>query len=104
MFLQKILNAPSITWLIIGFAGQGLFFLRFLIQWLQSERLGKSVIPIAFWYCSIGGSIITLLYAIYIQDPVFIFGQFPGLFVYSRNLFLIRREKRLKAATAEIRG
>ena len=85
-------------WLGIGFFGQALFFMRFLVQWLASERQGKSVIPLAFWYFSIGGAAILLVYAIYRLDPVFIIGQAGGFFIYARNLYLIRREKRGAAA------
>lgn len=77
-------------WVIVGFAGQFLFMMRFLVQWLVSERVKQSVIPIAFWYFSLGGGSVLLSYAIYRQDPVFIMGQSLGLFIYIRNLLLIR--------------
>lgn len=79
-------------WVAIGFFGQALFSARFLIQWLASERARRSVIPTLFWYCSIGGGVVLLTYAIYRQDPVFIVGQASGLLIYARNLMLIRRE------------
>ncbi|GIW42270.1 MAG: lipid A biosynthesis protein [Candidatus Binatia bacterium] len=78
-------------WLLLGFAGQVLFSLRFFVQWLRSERLGRSVLPVEFWYLSIGGSLALLLYAIHRVDPVFVLGQAGGLFVYTRNLWLLRR-------------
>ncbi|MEN6320016.1 MAG: lipid-A-disaccharide synthase N-terminal domain-containing protein [Syntrophaceae bacterium] len=81
-------------WLILGFIAQGLFSARFLVQWIASERAGKSVMPVVFWYLSIFGSALLLAYAIYREDPVFILGQAAGLIVYVRNLFLIRREKK----------
>ena len=81
-------------WLIIGFVGQTFFFMRFLIQWLVSEKRGESTIPIAFWYCSIGGSVVLLSYAIHKQDPVFILGQSVGSFIYIRNLTLIARKQK----------
>lgn len=81
-------------WLIVGFLGQLLFSMRFLLQWVQSERAKKSVIPVAFWYFSLGGSLVLLAYAIHRQDPVFILGQAVGLVIYLRNLFLISRERR----------
>jgi lipid-A-disaccharide synthase-like uncharacterized protein len=81
-------------WLILGFIAQGLFSARFLVQWIASERAGKSVMPIVFWYLSILGSALLLAYAIYREDPVFILGQAAGLIVYFRNLYLIRREKK----------
>jgi lipid-A-disaccharide synthase-like uncharacterized protein len=90
-----ILDTPTL-WLILGFIGQGLFAGRFLWQWLASEKAKKSVIPLPFWYLSIAGGAILLVYAIYKQDPVFICGQATGLLVYARNLFLIRNERRHK--------
>ncbi len=78
-------------WLIIGFTGQLFFSMRFLIQWWQSERQQKSVIPIEFWYFSILGAMTLLFYAIYRADPVFILGQSTGLFIYLRNLHLIKK-------------
>ncbi len=79
-------------WLVIGFLGQGLFFMRFLVQWIASERKKQSVIPTAFWYFSIGGGLVLLAYAIYKQDPVFIAGQGLGVFIYLRNLMFIHRK------------
>jgi lipid-A-disaccharide synthase-like uncharacterized protein len=90
----------STIWLGIGFFGQALFSLRFLVQWFQSERARKSVIPVAFWYFSLGGGLTLLAYAIYRADPVFIIGQAMGLVVYVRNLRLIRHERRRSAAEA----
>jgi len=80
-------------WFAVGFGGQALFFSRFLVQWLASERAHRSVIPLAFWWFSIGGGAILLLYAIHRGDPVFIAGQSTGLLIYLRNLLLIRRER-----------
>lgn len=81
-------------WVALGFLGQIAFGSRFLVQWLWSEKTGKSVIPLYFWYASITGGLILLTYAIHIQDPVFILGQSMGLFVYLRNLYLIFRERK----------
>jgi lipid-A-disaccharide synthase-like uncharacterized protein len=86
----------GIVWLAVGFTGQALFSMRFLVQWWCSERKKRSVIPLAFWYFSLAGGVTLLAYAIYRQDPVFIAGQAGGLFVYSRNLYLIHRERRDK--------
>jgi lipid-A-disaccharide synthase-like uncharacterized protein len=80
-------------WLIVGFVGQLLFSMRFLLQWVQSERAKKSVIPVAFWYFSLGGSVVLLAYAVHRQDPVFILGQAAGIVIYLRNLYLISRER-----------
>ena len=82
--------------------GQLLFSARFVVQWLKSEKEKKSVIPTAFWYFSISGGIVLLTYALYKQDPVFILGQALGLFIYLRNLQLIRKEHhRLRIATSD---
>ena len=81
-------------WITIGFIGQFFFFSRFLIQWLESEKAKKSVIPNAFWYLSVFGGSILLLYAIHRKDPVFILGQLVGLFVYFRNLWFIYHGKK----------
>ena len=86
-------------WIGIGFAGQTLFFMRFFVQWITSERQKRSVIPTAFWYFSLGGAAILLSYAIHRQDPVFIVGQSMGFLIYTRNLVLLGREKRAKAAS-----
>ena len=93
--------ASEHLWLSIGFLGQAFFSMRFLVQWIASERRKESVIPISFWFFSIGGGCTLLIYAIYRLDPVFILGQGAGLFVYLRNLYLIRRKQsRLAAASA----
>ena len=80
-------------WIGIGFGGQALFTARFLVQWLASERAGRSTIPIAFWYFSLGGGLTLLAYAIHREDPVIILGQCTGVFIYLRNLVLIKRER-----------
>jgi lipid-A-disaccharide synthase-like uncharacterized protein len=85
-------------WLLVGFLGQACFSMRFLVQWIASERRKESVFPLAFWFFSIGGGLTLLTYAVYRMDPVFILGQGAGLFVYSRNLYLIRRKHRQVAA------
>ncbi len=84
-------------WLILGFTGQALFGMRFVVQWLYSERQKRSVIPNAFWYFSLLGGLTLLCYAIYQRDPVFMVGQASGIFIYLRNLYFLRRA-RLDAA------
>ena len=79
-------------WIILGLFAQFLFFLRFFVQWIVSEKKGQSIIPVSFWYLSIGGSILLLIYSIYRKDIVFILGQSVGSFVYMRNLILIHRK------------
>ena len=81
-------------WIAFGLTGQLPFTARFVVQWLRSEKEKKSVIPKAFWYLSISGGIVLLTYAIHKQDPVFILGQSSGLFIYLRNIQLIRKEKK----------
>ena len=85
-------------WLGVGFLGQALFSARFLVQWLASERARRSIIPRTFWFFSLAGGTTLLAYAIYRNDPVFIVGQGAGLFIYTRNLILIRREIREQRA------
>ena len=83
---------------LVGFAGQLLFSARFLVQWIASERAGRSVIPVAFWYFSLAGGVVLLAYALYRADPVFIVGQGMGAFIYLRNLMLISRERQSRRA------
>lgn len=83
--------SSNTIWLGIGLLGQALFFMRFFVQWIASERQKRSVIPNAFWYFSILGGLTLLTYAIRQRDPVFIIGQATGLFIYVRNLMLIRK-------------
>ncbi|MFV0359070.1 lipid-A-disaccharide synthase N-terminal domain-containing protein [Tropicimonas sp.] len=90
-------NWMEFWWVVIGLAGQLMFTARFLVQWIASERAGRSVVPLSFWYLSVGGGIILFFYALYRRDPVFILGQSMGLFVYVRNLWLIHAERRRQA-------
>ena len=92
-----MLSAENI-WVAIGLLGQALFGARFIIQWIMSERVGRSIIPLPFWFCSLGGGVVLLSYAIHRQDIVFILGQGMGLIVYTRNLVLIYRESRDRPA------
>jgi lipid-A-disaccharide synthase-like uncharacterized protein len=95
-FLYDIFVKQFDGWVILGFIAQLMFTARFVVQWIESERQGKSVIPIAFWFFSIAGGTLLLAYAIYRRDPVFILGQAFGVFVYVRNLYLIMKEARQK--------
>lgn len=81
-------------WLFIGFAAQILFASRFIVQWIASERKKESVVPLTFWFLSLGGGALLFAYAVFRRDPVFMLGQGSGLFVYSRNLYLIYRKKK----------
>lgn len=87
------------AWILLGFIAQGLFTMRFVVQWIASERAGKSIIPIAFWFFSLGGGLLLFVYAIHRQDPVFIAGQGIGVFIYVRNLWLIANERSSLSAT-----
>lgn len=83
-------------WVLFGFLGQAIFAARFIVQWIMSEKKRESYVPIAFWYLSICGGIVLLIYAIYKKDPVFMLGQASGLIVYVRNLMLIVNKKNSK--------
>tara|TARA_B100000989_G_C19200664_1_gene327615 strand:+ start:254 stop:550 length:297 start_codon:yes stop_codon:yes gene_type:complete len=89
-FFQN-LSSIEVIFLIIGFSGQAIFGSRFIFQWLYSERLGRSAIPFYFWYLSIFGGLFLLIYAIYRMDPVIIVGQLFGIFIYTRNIYLIKK-------------
>ncbi len=84
----------ELAWILVGLGGQLLFMMRFMVQWIVSEKARRSVIPVAFWWLSIGGAAILLAYAIWRADPVFILGQSVGFFIYARNLWLIHAERR----------
>jgi lipid-A-disaccharide synthase-like uncharacterized protein len=85
-------------WVLLGLVAQGLFTMRFLVQWIASERVGHSVIPLAFWLFSIGGGLLLLVYALYRKDIVFIAGQAFGVFVYLRNLQFVLRDRKPTAS------
>ena len=87
------LNKIEIIFLAIGFFGQAIFASRFIIQWIYSEKKGRSSIPIIFWYLSVIGGLTLLVYAVYRKDPVIIMGQSFGVLIYVRNLVLIYKKK-----------
>ncbi|GHB36207.1 membrane protein [Pseudovibrio japonicus] len=93
-WLYDVFVAQWDFWVMWGFVAQFMFMMRFMIQWVASERVGRSIVPIAFWFFSIGGGTLLLTYAIVKEDPVFIAGQSLGLIIYFRNLWLIYKEKR----------
>jgi lipid-A-disaccharide synthase-like uncharacterized protein len=95
------LTTTELIWLGIGFLGQGIFFMRWVVQWVASERHAESRVPMAFWYMSLTGGLITLAYAIYRKDPVFIAGQSVGTFVYLRNLMLIYTNSKQRTASSQ---
>jgi lipid A biosynthesis domain-containing protein len=80
--------------MVLGFIGQFFFSMRFIVQWVASEKHKKSVVPLAFWVFSVLGSFLLLIYAIYRKDPVFILGQAPNLLIYFRNIWLIKHQKK----------
>lgn len=101
-WLHDVFVARWDGWIILGFVGQALFMMRFVVQWLASEKAKKSVMPVAFWFFSLGGGVVLLIYAIRQKDPVFIAGQGLGLIVYFRNLWLIYHEKKNRQLEQDI--
>ncbi len=99
-YLIDVFVTKADWWLLVGFIAQGLFTMRFLVQWIASERAGHSVIPLAFWVFSIFGGLLLLIYALYRKDAVFIAGQAFGVFVYLRNLYFVMRDR--KAASSVV--
>jgi lipid-A-disaccharide synthase-like uncharacterized protein len=96
-YFQDVFITRLDWWVLLGFVAQAMFTARFLVQWIASERVGHSVIPLAFWIFSIGGGLLLLVYALYRRDPVFIAGQAFGVFVYLRNLYFVMRDRRQPA-------
>lgn len=93
-YLHDVFVTRLDWWVILGFVAQAMFSARFLVQWIASERAGRSVIPLAFWTFSIAGGLLLLAYALYRKDPVFIAGQAFGVFVYLRNLYFVLRDRK----------
>lgn len=93
-YLHEVFVVSLDWWVVLGFVAQAFFTARFAVQWIASERAGRSVVPLAFWLLSIGGGALLLAYALYRRDPVFIAGQAFGVFVYARNLYFVMRERR----------
>ncbi|MBU1076458.1 MAG: lipid-A-disaccharide synthase N-terminal domain-containing protein [Spirochaetes bacterium] len=87
-------------WIILGFTAQALFSTRFLIQWIVTEKKKKSHIPVSFWYFSLFGGILLLIYSIHKKDPVFILGQSTGVIIYARNLYFIYTHKKTPKGSA----
>ena len=96
-FMHEVFIAKLDWWVALGFVAQLLFTGRFLVQWIASEKQNRMVIPIAFWFFSIGGGVLLLVYAVHRRDPVFIAGQAFGVFVYARNLYFELRDRRVTA-------
>ncbi|WP_448189791.1 lipid-A-disaccharide synthase N-terminal domain-containing protein [Azospirillum sp. sgz301742] len=87
-------SATEMVWIGLGLFAQALFMMRFVVQWIASERIKRSVVPETFWYFSIGGGILLLAYSIYRVDPVYMFGQGLGLIIYFRNLYFVWTHKK----------
>lgn len=98
--LPQGMSLTATVWLAIGFLAQAIFAARFIIQWIASERAGRSYIPVAFWLVSLAGGIMLTAYAIYRLDPVFIVGQGSGIIVYVRNLMLVQKERKARASAS----
>jgi lipid-A-disaccharide synthase-like uncharacterized protein len=88
-YLHDVFVVKFDAWVLLGFVAQFFFTMRFVVQWIASERARKSVMPVAFWFFSVGGGALLLVYALYRRDPVFIAGQALGLLVYLRNVYFI---------------
>lgn len=99
-YLQDVFITRLDWWVLLGFIAQAMFTARFLVQWIASERVGHSVIPLAFWIFSIAGGLLLLVYALYRKDAVFIAGQAFGVFVYLRNLYFVMRDRKEAATVA----
>ncbi|MGB3272439.1 MAG: lipid-A-disaccharide synthase N-terminal domain-containing protein [Xanthobacteraceae bacterium] len=99
-YLHEVFIIQFDGWVALGFVAQAFFTMRFVVQWIASERARKSIIPVAFWFFSIGGGVLLLIYALYRRDPVFIAGQAFGLLVYFRNVYFIMAHRRETAAGA----
>jgi lipid-A-disaccharide synthase-like uncharacterized protein len=99
-YLYDVFVAKLDFWLVFGIAAQLLFTARFVVQWIVSERLGKSVVPLAFWFLSMGGGLMLLVYGLVRREPIIILGQGLAVFIYMRNLVLIFRNKANKSESA----
>jgi lipid-A-disaccharide synthase-like uncharacterized protein len=97
-YLHDVFVIQFSWWVVLGFVAQAMFFMRFAVQWIASERAGRSVVPTAFWIFSVVGGLLLLIYALQRKDPVFIAGQGLGLFIYLRNLQFILRGRKSAAA------
>jgi len=97
-YLHEVFVDQFDWWVVLGFVAQFMFTMRFVVQWIASEKAQRSVIPFAFWTFSLGGGSLLLVYALYKRDPVFIAGQALSIFIYVRNLQFALRERRANRA------
>jgi len=98
-YLYDIFVAKFDFWLAFGLAAQLAFAARFLVQWIASERAGKSVVPMAFWFFSIAGGLLTLIYGLVKREPVIILGQLLSNIIYIRNVMLIIKSRQRESQT-----
>jgi len=89
---------PAGIWYVVGFVGQFIFMMRFVVQWIATERKKQVVVPLAFWYLSLVGSLITIIYAVYRRDPVFTAAFCLNILIYMRNLYFIHGKPKPPAA------
>ena len=92
-YIYDVFVAKFDIWLAFGLVAQLMFAARFLVQWIASERAGKSVVPMAFWFCSMGGGLMTLVYGIVKREPIIIVGQLLANIIYVRNVMLIWKNR-----------
>ena len=97
-YLYDVFVARFDLWLVFGIVAQLLFGARFIVQWIASERAGRSIMPLAFWFFSMAGGLMTLVYGLVRREPIIILGQTLSTVIYVRNLMLIFREKRAHLA------
>ena len=94
-------SVTEIVWLSVGLLAQLMFSMRFIVQWIASERARQSIVPEVFWYFSLAGGALLFAYAVYRMDPVFMLGQGSGLLIYARNIHLITKEKERSSASID---
>ncbi|RKE68400.1 lipid-A-disaccharide synthase N-terminal domain-containing protein [Pseudorhodoplanes sinuspersici] len=94
-YMQDVFVRNLDVWVVVGVVAQAFFTARFAVQWIASERAGRSVIPTAFWLLSLAGGAMLLIYALHRKDPVFVAGQTFGFFIYLRNVYFVIRESRV---------
>ncbi len=99
-YFYDVFVARFDLWLLFGIGSQILFAMRFVVQWVASERAGRSVMPVAFWFFSMAGGLLTLVYGLVRREPIIIVGQSLSIFIYVRNLMLIMKERRERTRQA----
>jgi lipid-A-disaccharide synthase-like uncharacterized protein len=100
-YLYDVFVAKFDFWLAFGLVAQLLFTARFLVQWISSERAGQSVVPMAFWFFSMGGGLMTLVYGVVKREPVIILGQALATIIYVRNIMLILKNRASRSRTLD---